>query len=72
MNGIEINLPKWYLHYHGHTLEEQVLKAFPQLAAIKKGKEEALKVEILNKVVDDIPSILSHDILDVLKSVQEI
>ncbi|CAN1540350.1 COG3593 Predicted ATP-dependent endonuclease of the OLD family [Spirosomataceae bacterium] len=71
LNGIEINLPKWYLHHQGHTLEEQILKAFPQLNAIKKGKEEALKVEILNKVVDDIPTILSHDILDLLKSVQE-
>jgi ABC-type Mn2+/Zn2+ transport system ATPase subunit len=71
LNGIEINLPKWYLHHQGHTLEKQILKAFPQLNAIKKGKEEALKVEILNKVVDDIPSIISHDILDLLKSVQE-
>lgn len=71
LNGIEINLPKWYLHHQGHTLEEQILKVFPELNAIKKGKEEALKVEILNKVLDDIPSILSHDILDVLKSVQE-
>lgn len=71
LNEIEINLPKWYLHHQGHTLEEQILKAFPELNAIKKGKEEALKVEILNKVVDDIPTIVSHDILDVLKSVQE-
>lgn len=71
INGIEINLPKWYLHHQGHTLEEQILKAFPQLNAIKKGKEETLKVEILNKVVDDIPTILSHDILDVFKSLQE-
>ncbi len=71
LNGIEINLPKWYLHHQGHTLEEQILKAFPQLNAIKKGKEETLKVEILNKVVDDIPNIISHDILEVLKSVQE-
>jgi ABC-type multidrug transport system ATPase subunit len=70
LNQIEISIPKWYLHHQGHTLEEQILKAFPQLNSIKKGKEEALKLEILNKIVDDIPSILSHDILDVLKSVQ--
>ncbi|WP_051113282.1 AAA family ATPase [Lunatimonas lonarensis] len=71
LNSIEVNVPKWYLHHQGHTLEEQILKAFPQLNAIKKGKEEALKVEILNKVVDDLPCILSLDILDVLKNVQE-
>ncbi|MEG1025849.1 MAG: AAA family ATPase [Flavobacterium sp.] len=71
LNGIEINLPTWYLHHQGHTLEEQILKAFHQLNAIKKGKEEVLKIEILNKVVDDIPNILSQDILDILKCIQE-
>lgn len=71
MNNIEIVVPKWYLHHQGHSLEEQILKAFPPLNSIKKGKEDALKLEILNKVVDDIPSLLSQDILDVLKCVQE-
>lgn len=70
INGIEINLPLWYLHHQGHTLEEQILKVFPQLNAIKKGKEEVLKIEILNKVADDITEVLSIDILEILKSVQ--
>ncbi|MBP6755582.1 MAG: AAA family ATPase [Bacteroidia bacterium] len=70
INGIEINLPLWYLHYQGHTLEEQILKVFPQLNAIKKGKEEVLKIEILNKVADDIIEVLSIDILEILQSVQ--
>lgn len=70
LNGIEINLPLWYLHYKGHTLEEHILKVFPQLNSIKKDKEEALKIEILNKVVDDLGDILSNDILEVLQSVQ--
>lgn len=71
INGIKINIPVWYLHYQGHTLEEQILKAFPQLNAIKKGKEEALKIEILSKVVDDMVDILSSDILEVLQDVQK-
>ncbi len=70
LNDIEINLPLWYLHHQGHTLEEQILKAFPQLNAIKKGKEDVLKMEILNKVVDDIVGILAKDILEVLQCVQ--
>lgn len=70
LNGIEVNLPLWYLHHPGHALEEQILKVFPQLNTIKKGKEEALKVEILNKVVDDIEGILPYDILEVLRCIQ--
>lgn len=70
LNGIEITIPLWYLHHQGHTLEEQILKAFPQLNAIKKGKEDVLKMEMLNKVVDDIVEILSNDILEVLQCVQ--
>lgn len=70
INGIEINLPLWYLNHQGHTLEEQILKVFPRLNAIKKGKEEVLKIEILNKVAEDITEVLSIDILEVLQSVQ--
>lgn len=71
LNTIEINLPKWYLHHPGHPLESQILKAFPLLNSVKKGKEEALKIEIITKVIDDIQNIISQDILDVLKCVQE-
>jgi ABC-type Mn2+/Zn2+ transport system ATPase subunit len=70
VNDIQVEIPVWYLHHQGHTLEEQILKAFPELNAIKKGKEEALKLEILNKVVEDITTVLSFDILEVLKLVQ--
>ncbi|MCU0393922.1 MAG: ATP-binding protein, partial [Thermoflexibacter sp.] len=70
LNGIEINIPVWYLHHQGHTLEGHILKVFPQLNSIKKGKEEALKIEILNKVVDDIIEILPIDLLEALKCVQ--
>jgi ABC-type multidrug transport system ATPase subunit len=70
LNGIEIKIPTWYLNHHGHTLEEAILKAFPELNALKKGKEEALKIEIINKVIDDIPELISKDMLDILLNVQ--
>lgn len=70
LNGIEINIPIWYLHLQGHFLEEQIIKLYPQLNGLKKNKEEALKIEILNKVVDDLTEILSIDILEVLQNVQ--
>ncbi len=70
INGKEIKIPFWYLHHQGHTLEEQILKTFPQLNEIKKGKEDALKIEILSKVTEDIADILSIDLLEILKCVQ--
>lgn len=70
LNGMEIQIPTWYLNHHGHALEEAILKAFPELKALKKGKEEALKIEIINKVIDDIPELLAKDMLDILLNVQ--
>jgi energy-coupling factor transporter ATP-binding protein EcfA2 len=72
LNGIEITIPQWYLHHQGHELEDLVLKAFPALHSFKKGKEEALKLEIINKVVDDMPELTSVDLVTVLKTVQAI
>lgn len=72
LNELEINIPKWYLHHQGHELEEQILKTFPNLNSIKANKEEKLKEEILNKIADDVPEILSYDFLETLKNVQEI
>lgn len=70
LNGKEVDIPSWYLKHQGHALEELLLKSFPELNALKKGKEESLKLEIINKVIDDIPELVSRDLLDVLKSVQ--
>lgn len=72
LNGIEIEIPIWYLHHQGHELENILLKIYPQLDRIKKKREELLKLEILDKIVDDIPEILSKDLLDILQKVQEI
>ncbi|MDA9057443.1 AAA family ATPase [Flavobacteriaceae bacterium] len=71
LNGEKIILPNWYLHHHGHQLEDKILETFPQLNEIKKNKEEALKVEILDKIIDDLPGLLSIDILEIFKSIQE-
>jgi len=70
INGIEIDIPQWYLHFQGHDLETEIIKVFPSLNGIKKGKEEALKLEIINKVIDDYPELLSRDILSIYQNVQ--
>lgn len=71
INHVEISIPKWYLHNNGHELEDKILKVFPQLNAIKKGKEEALKLEIIDKVIDDIPELIPYDILETFKYIQQ-
>ncbi|WP_437823544.1 AAA family ATPase [Tenacibaculum mesophilum] len=71
LNGINITTPNWYLHHQGHQLEEKIIEAFPQLNEIKRNKEDALKVEIIDKIVDDLPELISVDILNVFKAVQK-
>lgn len=67
LNGVEINMSLWYYHHQGHTMEGQILKLFPpRLNLIKKDKEEVLKIEIIEGIVDDITGILSNDILEIL------
>lgn len=71
LNGKTIVIPKWYLHHQGHQLEDKILKTFPELNELKRNKEEALKIEILDKIIDDLPEIISTDILKIFKSIQE-
>jgi ABC-type transport system involved in cytochrome c biogenesis ATPase subunit len=70
LNGMKINMPKWYLHYQGHKLENIILETFPSLNSIKLGKEEALKVAIIEKIIDDIPELMSIDFLETFKYIQ--
>jgi len=72
INGHEIKIPDWYLHHQGHNLENLILEVFPQLNAIKKKKEEALKLAILEKVVDDLPELLPIDLVELFRKVQTI
>lgn len=43
---------------------------FPELNGIKKGKEELLKIAIIEKVIDDIPELISVDLFDVYSKLQ--
>lgn len=72
LSGKTINIPVWYLHYQCHDLENKLLQAFPKLNAIKAGKEDALKNAIIDKVIDDLPELISTDFLDVFKKLQSV
>jgi hypothetical protein len=40
------------------------------IKGIKKGKEELLKMAIIEKVIDDIPELISVDLLDIYSKLQ--
>lgn len=72
LNGKSIDIPIWYLHHQGHDLENRLLEAFPKLNTIKAGKEAALKNAIIDKVIDDLPELISIDFLEVFSKLQEV
>jgi AAA15 family ATPase/GTPase len=70
LNGLSIRVPTRYLMNQGHNLEDMLIKAFPRLNELKKNKEEKLKLAIIEKVIDDFPTLISQDIVDALKQIQ--
>jgi predicted ATPase len=68
VSGKKVILPSWFLKVQGHELETKIKEVFPQLQRYRG--EGALKEEVLNKVVDDIPDFIPMDILIVLKEIQ--
>lgn len=69
-NGLYIEVPEWYLHHQGHSLESIVKEKFPQLN--KFNREEALKKEIINRIIDDIPEFIPSDIIKSFQQIQEL
>jgi ABC-type Mn2+/Zn2+ transport system ATPase subunit len=72
LNEIEIEIPRWYLHLQGHELEEMFLAVFPKLEDIRKRKEELLKIAIIEKIIDDMPGLISVDLFDIYSKLQTI
>ena len=68
VNGRKIQIQNWYLILQGHKLEERLKEKYPQLNRFQK--EADLKIEIVETIVDDIPTILSQDFVDLFKSIQ--
>lgn len=71
LNGVELEIPNWYLMHQGHSLEKAILDVYPSLNSIKRNDEKALKMAIINKVLDDAPELMSIDFLNVFKAIQE-
>jgi AAA15 family ATPase/GTPase len=68
ISGQIINLPEWFLQIQGHHLEDTLKEIFPELKRFRQ--EGQLKREILLKVVDDIPQLLSKDFISLFQTIQ--
>lgn len=73
VNDIELSLPKQFMEYHGHKLEEKYLEVFPELNRIKKkGQDNTLKNAVIKKVIEEYEELAPKDLIEILKDVQEI
>lgn len=63
--ALSLSLPNWYLFYQGHQLEDLLRKAYPKLNKFKD-----LKMEIIDKVIDDLPEFISLDIITLFQMLQ--
>ena len=70
LGGQVINLPRWFLHTQGHDLEETLKNVFHKLKRFQK--EPDLKLEIIVKVIDDVPSLIPYDFVNLFKEIQNI
>lgn len=70
LSGQVISLPKWFLYTQGHDLETNLKNAFQELKRFQK--ESQLKLEIIAKVIDDVPSLIPYDFVCLLKEIQNI
>lgn len=68
MSGSKVDLPRWYLRIQGHELEKNIKETFPQLN--KFNREEALKLEIINTIIDDLPNLVPEDFYLLFSEIQ--
>jgi len=63
---------KEYFTIQGHELEEKIIKRWPQLNAVKKGRKEEnlLKDHIITNVISEYPEYLSMDLVGTLDKIR--
>lgn len=69
-NGLIIKTPQWFTHHQGHELETKILQVIPELNSLKRGKEEALKLEIINRVYEDCPELIPVNFRETFQRIQ--
>lgn len=69
-NSLVIKTPQWFTHHQGHELEKKILQVIPELNSLKRGKEEALKLEIVNRVYEDYPELIPVNFRETFQRIQ--
>lgn len=71
INGRTFIVANEYFKIQGHELESKIMQKWPQLNAIKKGKndESLLKLYILDYVINEYPEYISSDFIDTFRRI---
>ncbi|MCT9014530.1 AAA family ATPase [Cupriavidus gilardii] len=70
VGGAVVKVPKHLLLMQGHDYERALKDAFPKLNAFNRGGDSALKMAVLEKVIDDLPQFVPICILNVFQDLQ--
>jgi ABC-type lipoprotein export system ATPase subunit len=62
LNGLEFQIPEWFLITKGHILEEKILRSIYDLNSFRHKK--SICIPLINKSIKIIPGFISKDILD--------
>ena len=74
VNGIEVEMPVWYLHHPGHPLEE-LLNAYlkENFVQLKRFHQpNGIRNQIVEKFIENMPDFISQDILESFQAVQSV
>ncbi len=69
-NDKKLRIPSFILTMQGHKLEKLIIDSFPELEKLQQKKEELLKLEIIKKVIDDHPNLISKDIVSTFNKIK--
>lgn len=71
-NGKITKIPRTYLHYQGHDLEDQILSKVPALKSLRKGNEPAkrIKLAIIQTVFRNYPELIPRSFINVFRKIQ--
>lgn len=70
-NGKKYQVSKSYFTIQGHELEQKIMKKWPQLNSVKRGKndENILKNYMLDNVISEYSEFLSYDFIETFSKI---
>jgi predicted ATPase len=68
LNGWTLSISNEFILHQGHNLESLYKRKYPFLNAYHK--ENSLKIEIIEKVVNDYPNLISNNIVDTIYKIK--